>query len=116
MDFSIRLAFRGLSQSSGQLEICNGSVWMSVCPGSMNQSDVNVACRELGFTDYEGTNAQHKIVNLRQLLPGPTLNTQFMCNGSEFRLAECISGEVIGSCANSVINLKCLGKIYIYIY
>ena len=115
MDYAVRLAFRDRTQATGQLEFCFRDVWHSACSGIMTQNDVNVICRELGFSDYEGTNVLHDYFGSTQLGPGlPPLSLDFLCSGSESSLSDCIlEEETVGlNCiVTTVENLRCLGKI-----
>ena len=56
---NIRLV-NGTSPLEGRIEICNNRQWGTVCDDSWGNADVNVACRQLGFS---GTGKLSKILS-----------------------------------------------------
>ena len=40
----------GANNMTGRVEICNNQVWGTVCNDAWGAKDVQVACRQLGFT------------------------------------------------------------------
>ena len=116
VDYSVRLAYRDVTQSSGQLEVCLLNRWMSLCAGVGGPAESQVVCRQLGFTAYEGTNAQPDIFVSPQLGMEqcfPELDTQ--CSGSESTLEQCLPRrrrKRIAENQNLVVHMRCLGMYF----
>ena len=50
-DGDIRLV-GGTTASEGRVEICDNHAWGTVCDDSWGVADANVACRQLGYSDF----------------------------------------------------------------
>ena len=115
VEFSVRLAYRGSTNSTGQIEVCSSNMWQPVCSGFVDQAVSHVICRELGFTAYDETGARPEVFNAvplgmdlcnREIIP--------LCSGSESSLGQCFpfSGRNRRLIAGSLVtSLRCLGML-----
>ena len=51
-DYDSRFSVIDDMLSRGRIEVCNGSVYESVCADEWDYTDASVVCRELGFSFY----------------------------------------------------------------
>lgn len=51
----------GQSSLEGRLEICNNTVWGTVCNENWDESDARVVCRQLGVDNLDGNACVHII-------------------------------------------------------
>ena len=51
-DYDSRFSVIDDMLSRGRIEVCNGSVYESVCDDEWDYTDASVVCRELGFSFY----------------------------------------------------------------
>ena len=72
----IRLRGTGSTNSSGRVEICNNNAWGTVCDDFWDNTDANVACRQLGFAST-GT---YNTISLMFVCMIPKLNTLHFLN------------------------------------
>ena len=54
-EFDVRLTYRDLNNATGNLEVCFQNSWRSLGAGALNLEARAVACRSLGFTEFEGS-------------------------------------------------------------
>ena len=124
LEYEVRLAYREQSSANGNsatgnLEICVGGVWRSVCADEVfRQAEVDVACRALGFNDFEGSDVRHTLIS-PIVVDSETLifNGAFACEGFEESFSVCLSNQrkkrgAAGSrCTHATdVRLQCLGK------
>lgn len=119
-EFDARLSYREQSNATGNLEICLNNTWNSVanCFGDNIQDIqdvIEVACRSLGFNDFDGTNLSPAIIPaLPTTIAEAPLATSLSCSGSETHLSECEENQQDEEriCSALPIRIECLGKYY----
>lgn len=113
-EFDVRLVYRDRGNATGNLEICFNNTWQSVCIQAVNPlSTASVACRALGFTDFEGTEQVPSILPPVMVQAGPIFRDELFCIGNEQNLSECdrVGGLDPSFCVHEDdLRVQCLGK------
>lgn len=116
--FDVRLSYRELNNATGNLQICLAGQWESVCLPS-SQDVVNIACRALGFTDFEDLPLNHRVLSpVVDAVSRPPVEVFLSCSGAESNLTECSVGPLAGrrrrqteACsASNAARVGCLGE------
>ena len=81
----------GSTLLEGRVEVCVNETWGTVCNQGWDNSDANVACRQLGF---QPTNASVLPVSLFGVGAGRIWLSNLICSGSEGRLLDCAHSGV----------------------
>ena len=107
---AIRLV-NGASNNQGRLEICFNNLWGSVCDDQFDNNEAKVACRQLGYSNYELSVA----VGFGYFGRGQSAIhlDELRCVGTETRIADCVHGGVGNhNCGhNEDAGVICVGKI-----
>ncbi|XP_030832032.1 deleted in malignant brain tumors 1 protein [Strongylocentrotus purpuratus] len=82
MDGDVRLVNGTLRE--GEVEIYNDGVWWSLCASDWDSEDATVACRQLGFSHFQGHGASNHGSG-----GGQMISTYFDCEGDETSLTQC---------------------------
>lgn len=110
----MRLTHRERNNATGNLEICSNNVWHIATNCDIDSLDVQVACRDLGFSEFDGTDLSPTLIDTFDPVNEELFDSQFPCSGDELSLSECIEalpntrkkrGE---GCYR--IRVQCLGK------
>lgn len=121
-DFDVRLVYRERGNSTGNLEICFNNLWQSLCGLQGNIfATATVACRALGFNEFDNTEREHTLASPVVVVGGPIFTDELLCDGFEQNLTECqldrrrkrgINPGAGGSCTHlNDLRVQCLGKL-----
>ncbi len=105
----IRLVIREASTQEGLLQVCKDGLWNFMCADSVSSTTAQVACRQLGFSEFRLAQPRTHTAN------PPVSNTQrfpirlgISCEGFERNLAMCNGLSRNSSfCTGSVTALSC---------
>ena len=111
----MRLAYRQ-TPAIGNVEICRNNVWLGVCDTFFGQQEIDVACRSLGFNEFEESQSIHEsiqpIINNSVSIFEESLN----CRGSEPNFSFCedvplrFKRNVLCN-SSQVVRIRCQGKV-----
>lgn len=94
----------------GRLEICFNNLWGSICDDNFGNDDAKVACRQLGYTNYELSVA----VSRGYFGQGQTAIhlDELQCTGTETSLTDCPHNGVGNhNCGHSEdVGVICVGE------
>ena len=115
------------NSSFGRVEVCVNSTWGTVCSDYWENTDANVVCRQLGFSDFGKMIFMISIINSFFLYIGAITGqgefTESMwpfhfvdvnCSGGEMSLFECPHNNLVDSysCHSSNdASVRCQGKL-----
>ena len=109
-NFDVRLSYRERSGATGNLEICIENTWRKVCEGLISSSVINVACRSLGFRDFEATSVQPQFLDTSISSSKQGYFSFIDCDDSE-ELQDCsLTTASVIPCSD--VRIECLGKDY----
>lgn len=122
-EFDVRLSYRERDNATGNLEICLDNTWQSVCTEGINNLGViDVACRSLGFNDFDGTEQDHLAVPPVVVQGELIVQNAFFCDGSEQSLFECLpvnqgqfEGSRVCTTQEDALRVQCLCKLLQYL-
>uniref|UniRef100_A0A1X7V0V9 SRCR domain-containing protein n=1 Tax=Amphimedon queenslandica TaxID=400682 RepID=A0A1X7V0V9_AMPQE len=77
------------SNDIGHIEVCSGNTWSSICSDFFNDSDAEVACRQLGYLSQGSVRVDS--IRSRNL---PILINDLNCIGNESVIRECRSNSL----------------------
>ena len=106
------------SISSGQIVICKGGYWRTVCDDhgdyTFSETDADVACFQLGFTRGSGDTGAAAPGELGCLPPALSayiaVNPKAPCKAWYEKLSRCIIGDVVGFCSpETAVRVTCEG-------
>jgi len=105
----VRLTYRDQNNATGNLEICYNQMWLSACSELFSSSDLQVACRAMGYHgDAEMFQENVSYLNdSRRPFPA-----RLNCDGSESNLRECPTNLTSFSQCSSV-RIQCSGKYFL---
>lgn len=111
-DNDVRLTYRQ-TRAVGNVEICKNNVWLGVCNDFLRQGGINVACRFLGFNEFEESQFIHESIQ-------PIINNsvsifeEFLdCVGSEPNFTFCpppISFTNVFCDPSQVVRIRCQAR------
>ncbi len=96
------------------MEICLDGHWESTC--LLSQNAVNVACRALGFSEFEQLTLDHRAIPpVIDMVLFPPVDVLLACNGTEKSLAACTRMTELGRravcSASDAVRVQCLGNL-----
>ena len=119
----MRLVYRERGNATGNLEICFNNLWLSLCglDGDIFATAA-VACRALGFTEFDNTEQEHTPIPPIVVEEGPIFTEEPFCRGFERNLTECEldrrrkrgvadSFETDSCTRENVLRIQCLCKL-----
>lgn len=103
-----------ISQTNHSCRKFGDNRWNVVCSDLFDQNDLRVACRALGFTQYEHTSANHHFIPAIAFTTGTAFEQALNCSGFERHLSEC-GLRAAPTRDNSVCldtRIECLGNAW----
>lgn len=109
-DFDLRLTYRDQTNATGNLELCFQRVWQTLDDNALNQEALALACRLLGFTEFEGSGFGPISRPLTTVQSVTQLRAPFSinCRGNETKIGQCDSNAV-GLPSVTALRVTCLG-------
>ena len=98
----------GSSAKEGRVEVCDGSVWGTVCDDSWGTPDAQVVCRQLG---YVTTGAIARGSAFFGSGVGPVTFDDVGCTGSEMFLANCSRASTHNCAHTEDAGVTCSGML-----
>ena len=118
-EFDVRLTYRERNNATGNIEVCRNNEWQSAsaCSGNFGTQEVAVACRALGFDDFDRTLLTPTIIPPVETITGPVFNGNLPCDGNERDLTVCAGNAkrrkrlICEDNPTANTRVECLGKL-----
>ena len=109
----MRLVLRERNLAVGTLQICSDNHWQTVCSDTFDKQDLKVACRALGFTDFEAISDLHRFLPTSTIVKESPFNQVLGCSGQEKNFSKCGIIEPLPIPSNESVcletRIQCLG-------